>query len=363
MRIVHVITKCDYGGAQTVVRELALEQQRRGHQVSVITGQLGPVATELSSAGVPVAVETHLIHAISPRLDRLAVRGLSATLRTLDPDLVHTHSSKGGLVGRLVASRLDVAAVYTAHGWPFQRGAPISQRIMSFAGEWAAARTDAHVVCVASSERQLAQRLRIVPERRLHLVANGIGHRDESPRSPAAKSTGLELVMVARLSSPKRQDLLIDALGDLPDVSVTFVGDGSNRDRLVDRARPIADRVRFVGYADSDPYLASSHAAVLLSDYEGLPLSVIEAMRQGLPVITNRLPGLVDAIEHGRNGLTCELSATSVAAAIEMLRDDGLRTGLGAAASDHWRARFTAESMADGYERVYESARSGRSPS
>lgn len=363
MRIVHVITKCDYGGAQTVVRELALEQQRRGHHVSVITGVVGPVADELRSAGVAVAVEPDLVHAIAPTRDRLAVRGLGAKLRVLDPDLVHTHSSKGGLVGRLAASRLDVAAVYTAHGWPFQRGASNRQRILSFVGEWIAARTDAHVVCVASSERRLAQQLRIVPRKRLHLVANGVGHRDEVPRSPAAKTNGLELVMVARLSSPKRQDVLIDALRGLPDVSVTFVGDGSNRDRLVDLAKPLAHRVRFVGYADADSYLASSHAAVLLSDYEGLPLSVIEAMRHGLPVITNRLPGLVDAIEHGRNGLTCELSAASVAAAIETLRNDAVRTGLGAAARDDWRARFTAEVMTDGYERVYESARSGRSTS
>ncbi len=363
MRIVHVITKCDYGGAQTVVRELALEQQRRGHQVSVITGLLGPVATELSSAGIPVAVEPLLIHAIAPRTDRLAVRGLFALLRALDPDLVHAHSSKGGLVGRLAASRLDLAAVYTAHGWPFQRGASIGQRITSFAGEWAAGRTDAHVVCVAASERRLARRLRVVPKRRLHLVANGIGPRDESPRSPAAKTNGLELVMVARLSSPKRQDLLIDALRELPDVRVTFVGDGSRREQLADRARPLGDRVRFVGYASSDSYLASAHAAVLLSEYEGLPLSVIEAMRQGLPVITNRLPGLVDAIEHGRNGLTCELSDASVGAAIEKLRDDGVRSRLGAAAQADWRAHFTAEAMADGYEQVYESARSDRSES
>ena len=360
MKIVHVITKCDYGGAQTVVRELALEQQRRGNQVFVITGQLGPVATQLSSAGISVVVEPHLIHAIAPGQDRLAVQGLRTTLKALDPDLVHTHSSKGGLVGRLAASRLGVAAVYTAHGWPFQRGAPVSQRIMSFAGEWAAARTDAHVVCVASSERRLAQRLRIVPEKRLHLVGNGIGHRDESPRPPAAKPAHLELVMVARLASPKRQDVLIDALRELPDVGVTFVGDGSNRERLVDRARSIEDRVRFVGYADADAYLASSHAAVLLSDYEGLPLSVIEAMRHGLPVITNRLPGVADAIKHCRNGLTCELSATSVAAAVDVLRDDGVRSHMGAAARDDWRAHFTAEAMADGYDGVYRAVRSSK---
>ena len=353
MRIVHVITKCDYGGAQTVVRELAFEQQRRGHDVSVISGLLGPVATELRSAGIPVSVEPDLIHAIAPRTDRLAVRGLCATLSKLDPDLVHTHSSKGGLVGRLAASRLELAAVYTAHGWPFQRGASIGQRITSFAGEWAAARTDAHVVCVASSERRLAQRLRIIPKRRLHLVPNGIGHRDEAPRSGAARTSRLELVMVARLSSPKRQDVLIDALRELPDVNVTFVGDGSRREHLIDRARQLGDRARFVGYAGCDPYLASSHAAVLLSDYEGLPLSVIEAMRYGLPVITNRLPGLLDAIEHGRNGLTCELSAEGVAAAIDTLRDNDVRTRLGAAARDDWCARFTAEAMADGYERVY----------
>lgn len=354
MRIVHVITKCDYGGAQTVVRELVLEQVRRGHHVSVITGRLGPVASELGAAGIDVSLEPELVHPIAPRTDRRAVRSLASRLGAIRPDVVHTHSSKGGLVGRLAASRVGLAAVYTAHGWPFQRGASPRQRAVSFAGEWAAARTKAHIVCVTSYERNLARRLRLAPDSRLHVVANGIGRRQEAHPSSTARSGRLELIMVARLSSPKRPDVLIDAVRTLPDVGVTFVGDGVLRPNLEAHAQGLGDRVRFTGYAEPSAFYASAHGAVLLSDYEGLPLAVIEAMRLRLPVITNRLPGVVDAIEHRRNGLLCDLTPHSVAAAIDELRDEGVRSRLGAAAYSDWQRRFTAEAMTDGYDRVYD---------
>ncbi len=358
MRIVHVITKCDYGGAQTVVRELALEQRRRGHEVSVITGLLGPVAGELRTAGIDVVLDPSLVHALAPAGDFRAVRSIRERLRMLSPDVVHTHSSKGGLVGRVAARTLDTAVVYTAHGWPFQRGAATTQRLVSFGGEWAAGRTNAHVVCVSNAELRLARRLRIVPESRLHLVHNGVGHEAEAEPVRPVGSPCLELVMVARLSSPKRPDVLLEAVSRRSDVAVTFVGDGLLRRELEHRAVPLGDRVRFVGVTEPAPYLGAAHVAVLLSDYEGLPLSVIEAMRQRLPVLTNHLPGVVDAIEHQHNGIVCALSVPDVVAALETLQDDELRVRLGAAARKTWRERFTAEAMTDGYDTVYRIARS-----
>ncbi len=102
MHLVHVITKCDYGGAQTVVRELALEQASRGHEVSVITGVVGPVSDELRAAGVHVEHEPALAHAIHLRHDWKALRHLTERVERLGPDLAHTHSSKAGFLGRRV---------------------------------------------------------------------------------------------------------------------------------------------------------------------------------------------------------------------------------------------------------------------
>ena len=359
MRIVHIITKCDYGGAQTVLAELASEQQRRGHDVSVIAGLTGPVSEDLTRLGISVEHEPTLTHAIHLRNDRSAFRALSSRLEKTKPDIVHTHSSKGGLLGRAAARRLDIPVVYTAHGWPFQHGAAARQRVQSFAGEWFSARGPGPVVCVSTSDFELAVSSRVCRRSDLYLVHNGVGRPGDCAVDSlkASHSDGLRLVMVARFSRPKRQDLVIEALKMLPpDISVTFVGDGELLLPNQTLARDLENRVRFAGVADPRPFLRAADAFVLVSDYEGLSISVIEAMRAGLPIIANELPGLRDAVVNGTTGLLCTSTPASLATAIESLRDPRRRALLGNAARRVWEERFTVTAMTDGYDEVYRSA-------
>jgi glycosyltransferase involved in cell wall biosynthesis len=166
-------------------------------------------------------------------------------------------------------------------------------------------------------------------------------------------------VMVARFAPPKRHDVVLDALS-LVDTSakLTFVGDGDLLEVARAQAAHLRERVRFVGQCDdTTAYLDRADALVLLSDYEGLPMSIIEAMRVGVPVIANRLPGLVDAVEDGVTGFLTGLNPQSVATAIERLvADRSLAGSLGSAGRQRWTRSFTAEHMADGYETIYEQA-------
>ena len=356
MHITHIITKCDYGGAQSVVRELAAEQLRRGHTVTVITGTLGAASHAMESLGATIIPLHALGRSLHPWRDTAALQQLTASLRSDRPDVVHTHSSKGGLLGRLAARRLKLPVVYTAHGWPFQAGAARLQRLQSYFGERFASRVEGPVVCVTRADLRLARRVRVCEPRRLHLIHNGVGRPGSLPARPMHTPDGpLELVMVARFAPPKRQDLLIEAVAALDArVSVTFVGDGELLEVARAQAAPLGERVRFVGQCDPLPYLERAHALVLLSDYEGLPMSIMEAMQLGLPVIANRLPGIVDAVEDEKTGLLTGLDAKSVADAIRRLSaDPTLRVELGSRARQRWTRSFTAGHMADGYEKVY----------
>ena len=357
MHILHVITKCDYGGAQTVVRELATEQLGRGHQVSIVTGVVGPVSEQLTTLGVRVDHEATLTHSIHLQRDRVALRHLVDRMSELRPDVVHAHSSKGGLLGRQAARRLDIPAIYTAHGWPFQRGAAPLQRLASFVGEWASARSSGPVVCVTAADLALARRSHVCPPDRLRLVHNGIGHADDRRPTLQDGGTALRLLMVARFAAPKRQDLVVQALAWLPsDVRLTLAGDGPTLDAVRRLAAPYGDRVQFVGVAPPAALLAVSDALVLASDYEGLPMSVLEGMRAGLPIVANRLRGLSDAVRDGETGLLCELTPQSLAAAILTLRDATFRARLGDAGRAAWTRQFTADTMADRYDEVYAAA-------
>jgi glycosyltransferase involved in cell wall biosynthesis len=356
MHITHVITKFDYGGAQTVVRELAAEQLRRGHAVTIVTGTLGAESHAAEALGATITPLHALGRSVHPWRDRAALQQLIEALRSDRPEIVHTHSSKGGLLGRLAARRLGLPVLYTAHGWPFQSGASRSQQVQSYVGERLGARVGGPVVCVTRADIALARRVRLCDPDRLHLIHNGVGRltslagvRHRNANDP------LRLVMVARFAPPKRQDLLIDAVASMGDkVTVTFVGDGDLLEVARAQADPVGDRVRFVGQCDPAAHLEAADALVLLSDYEGLPMSVIEAMRVGLPVIANRLPGIVDALDDGETGLVTGLDRASIVAAIGRLAgDSGFTARLGVQARQRWARSFTAEHMADAYEKLY----------
>ncbi len=356
LRILHVITKLDVGGAQSVVQELVVQQQRAGHSVQVVTGVVGPVSEALRSLGVVVTEVPDLRHRLAPVQDRKAVRVLTSLIRASRFNIVHTHSSKGGLLGRIAARCCGVPSVYSAHGWPFQTGAPIAQRVQSFAGEWVAGRIGTEVVCVTEVERQLAERLRVGRRGHVHLIHNGVADREPIRRKPREANEPLRLLMVARLSPPKRADLLVDALKLVDgNVHLTIVGHGELSSALAEQVErlAIADQVSLVGQADPAPFLAEADVFCLVSEYEGMPMTVLEAMRAGLPIIANRLPGIAEAIATDC-GLLCSPDPADLARVIRSMLDDPMRTyEMGQRARSRWEANFTAATMAEKYELLY----------
>jgi glycosyltransferase involved in cell wall biosynthesis len=355
VKVVHVITKLDVGGAQSVVRELSFQQRALGHRVHVITGTLGPVAASLARQGIDIIHHEGLVHAIDPIQDRRAGERLQGLLRELQPDLVHSHSSKTGLLGRRAARQLDLPSVYTAHGWPFQKGAPVKQRILSWLGETSAGRSGGHIVCVTSSDFSLAGRLRLAPESRIHLVPNGIG---SEMVDHLGTNESFTILMVARFASPKRHDIILNALRLLPRrVRVVFVGDGPRLAAARKRSTSISDRTVFEGSDDPIHWLQRSNALVLASDYEGLPMSILEGMRAGLPVVANDLPGIRDAITDGVEGLLVEKSPIGFATALRALTSNtSMARQFGSAAQRRWSSDFRSDVMTDRYLGIYAEA-------
>jgi glycosyltransferase involved in cell wall biosynthesis len=355
LNILHVITKLDVGGAQTVVGELVREQISSGHRVAVVTGVVSPEAVVSTINGVTVHVAS-LVHPLSPSRDRLAVRQLVALMRDQQFDVIHTHSSKGGLLGRIAARRCGIPSVYTAHGWPFQPGAPRSQRVQSFIGEWVGARFGNEVVCLNDGELKLAARFRVGSANHRQVIYNGIADADPIARTQRSVADPFRLVMVARFERQKRADVVVEALKLLDErVTLTLVGDGGLRPNIESlvRERGLRSRVEFVGIADPFTYLCGADAFVLASDWEGMPVTVLEAMRAGLPVVANDLLGNREAV--GPNtGLLTALTPAGFAKTIESLVNDPLRqTALGHSARARWEALFTASQMSAQYEKLY----------
>ena len=360
VRILHVITRADVGGAQTHVLELAAAQLAAGDDVAIAAGSLGAMAAAAGARGIRVIELTHLVRSVSVLSDLRAIRHVRELLVAERPDVVHAHSSKAGLLVRLAARRARIPAVYTAHGWPFQRGARLPQRVASWTGELVAARWWGRVICLTEVERRRARRAGVVAADRVHVVANGLPDVDAGlvhrhlPDAPT-----VELAMVARFALPKDQPGVIRALAsvaDDPRWTMRFVGDGP----LIDESRALVehlgltDRIEFLGDREDVPrLLGDADVCVLWSRYEGMPLALLEAMRAGAVCVSNDLPGS-RALLGPDAGVIVPDEESALADVLRALVDDAGRRGeLGRLARDRYVQMFTIDAVRAATDDVY----------
>lgn len=341
------------------VRDLAAALVERGEDVTVLAGGGGVLFKALAGKGVPCRKLEKLVHPIRPRRDWAAFKEIRAALQELKPDLVTTHSNKAGLLGRYAARLLNIPVVHTSHGFLFSR------RPHSPAGrfyrlvESAAARAASRVIAVSESEFTAAKSLGVIAAEKMTVVHNGLP--DLSPPLTAAPAVDPPaLAMVARFAEPKDHLTLLRSLGGLRDQpwSLALIGDGPGRSEAEKLARGlgIADRVEFKGVREDVPaILASSQVFVLSSKREGFPLSVLEAMRAGLPVAASRVGGVGEAVEDGKTGFL--FPPGDVGALRDslgsLLKDPSLRESMGRAGRKRFLDHFTLDKMVEKTMEVY----------
>lgn len=354
-----VITKGESGGAQTHVLVLCKALMPHIRFVTVIGGASPHsfLGDQLQALSIPVYPLPQLGNSLSPFRVFSAVRALLRLLREHKPDALHAHSGVAGVVARIAGRIAGTPVIYTVHGFGFKPEAPLAQRLAAWMAEWTMARFTRHMVCVSSHELQLAKRLPI-PDHRLSVIPNAVG---DTPARSHPDHEPMRVVMVARLAAPKRPDLLLLALARLRDrmaheTAATLIGGGPD----IDVHRALARRLKLQGVefagdvGDVPARLAQHEVFVLMSDHEGLPISVIEAMRAGLAIVASDLPGIRELITHGKHGLLVANEPGALAEALETLAAaPQLRVSLGQAARRHYEARFTPALMAGAVQALY----------
>ncbi|PTQ53820.1 MAG: Exopolysaccharide biosynthesis glycosyltransferase EpsF [Hydrogenibacillus schlegelii] len=318
----------------------------------------GFLIEEARRLGVEVHLLKHLVHPVRPDKDLRALTEMMALLRRVRPHLIHAHSSKAGFLGRIVARALGVKSVFTAHGWAFTEGVPEGRKRLALAMERLAGRLGDRVIAVSKYDRALALRHQVVPEDRIRVIWNGVP--DVSFRSSPEVSPP-KMVMVARFAPPKDHTLLLRALSGLRDLpwSLDLVGDGP----LLLEVRALADglglegRVRFLGTRrDVAQILASAQVFVLASRWEGLPLSILEAMRAGLPVVATDVGGVREAVIDGRTGYLIPRGDQErlQERLKQLILNHELRAQMGTAGRRRYEKHFTIERMVEKTLAVYE---------
>lgn len=303
MKILYLITRADRGGAQVHLLDLVANLPQNVERL-VVTGQRGFLCDECQRLGVKVQVIPSLIHPIHPIRDIQALIAIVRLMRRVVPDVIHAHTSKAGLLARLAGRLTGTPVVFTAHTWSFADGISTLQKLITTPIERMAARASGVIIAVSESNRRAALRKSIGKPGSLIRVWNGIP--DVNERAYPGSHEIMTLIVVARFVQQKDHELLLYALkGVTGKWRLLLAGDGPKRAKLEDLVLKLGlqNRVEFTGDRNDIPFiLAQSDLFILPSKWEGLPLSVLEAMRAGLPVIASDVGGVNEAVTHGDNG-------------------------------------------------------------
>ena len=347
MRILHLITRMDRGGSAVNTLTCALAQQRAGHAVHLGMGasmESDMSADERMATGQGLQAfrdaggATHELTGLLRRLgmhDLRAWRQMRALLAQVRPDVVHTHTSKAGALGRLAAWGRTRAVVHTPHGHIFHGYfGPAKSRLFVWAERYLAHRCHA-LVALTAAERDDHLRLGIGIPAQWHVIPSGVpvqtlAESVQRQRRANGEAPAWQAVSVGRLVPIKGMDRLIRAWArvqaEKPEARLAIVGDGPERARLealID-ALGLGDHVVLAGWQDPVPYLASAERFALLSHNEGMGRAVVEALAAGLPCVVSDVCGLAELVDDAVGSVVDAGDASAVAQALLRCWDEGI---------------------------------------
>lgn len=366
MKVAYILTRSDLiGGVQVHVRDLAAALLRRGDHAVVLTSGEGPYVDTLRAAGVETVALRHLGAAIRPIQDARALTEMRGVLKRMQPDLVSTHSSKAGVLGRAAARLLGLPVVFTAHGWAFTTGVPRREAAVYRWIERLAAPLANRIITVSEFDRELALAHRLAPPVKVVTVHNGMPDIPSALRAVPGRSP-VRLVMTARFEPQKDHTTLLHALAGLQDKAwhLDLIGDGP----LLPRAEALvhdlglADRVRFWGQRmDVAERLAEAHVALLITNWEGFPRSILEAMRAGLPVVASGVGGVAESVRDGDTGfVVAQGDAQGLQRRLkQLLEDPSLRVRMGQSGRERYERHFTLDHTIEKTLAVYRAVMAG----
>ena len=368
--ICHVITRMIVGGAQENTLFSCIGQLRAGNRVVLVTGPSpGPEGELLSRISVPeleVVTIDEMVREISPYQDFKCYCKLKKYFQKEKFDVVHTHSSKAGIIGRLAAKAAKVpCVVHTVHGQAFHEYEKPWKNFIYKLSERIAARPSDRIYAVAQAMIDQCVKAHIAPEEKYQVVYSGmdIAAFLNAKRSNALRESlnipadAAVIVTLARLFELKGYDDVLKAfplvLKEVPETHLLIIGDGILRESLEAEAQNggFADRVHFAGLISPDKvpeYLIHGDILWHLSLREGLPRSVVQALACGLPACGYQLDGTPEVIHNGVTGCCVEPRDISaiVQGTVEFLKNPEKAQAAGMAGRKLVEERFDKERMA-----------------
>jgi len=323
VKILYLITKSNWGGAQRNVYDLAVGMKAAGHEVKVAVGGEGILRDRLHAAGIFTHSITTMSRDISVGKDAGSLKEIFRIIRNEKPDILHLHSPKAAGLGALCGRLLRVPKiVMTVHGWTWNESRPIHQRAAIVFFSWITGLLCHNVLVISQNEYNQGKRLPGLIKR-MSLVHLGITTSSlvsvDGAKQFVAKAISMNYAefskrttigVIAELHRNKGLNYLIDALKsvivEFPQVLCAIISTGEEKERLEAqvRANGLEKHVFFLGYVpDAAQYLKAFSFFVLPSIKEGVPYTILEAGAASLPVVSTTVGGIPDVIRDMYSGI------------------------------------------------------------
>jgi len=288
--------------------------------------------------------------AISPLLDIKVLRQINKIVMREEPDLIHCHSSKAGLLGRISSKMTGIPVLFTIHGWSWLSVSGLKSKIALFVEKIFARVTESNYLYVCSAVERIGRENLSISDADGRVIYNGV---EDSFLNSNHTHNGVRFIMPARVAYPKDHETLIKAFDACPDGNkLILCGHGTDDLAFKETAKLWApnrfNEIEFMGArSDMKDQLNRSDVLVLSSRSEAMPLSILEGMSAGLPIIATNAGGIPEMVSDGETGIivkpgdVCEMNM-----ALMKMIDDDFRKVMGERGRLLYMEKFTSDKMA-----------------
>ena len=356
MKVLHVIARMNVGGTARYIEELIDGAAEFGYEAELATGYVQ--GQEVESAGFNKKTThriAHLGRKISPINDLRAYSELKKVIAQVNPDIIHSHTFKAGLLARLVPGQFK--RIHTFHGHLFedQSFSALQKFVILRAEKFLAKRTN-QFVSVGIRVGEDLRKLNIGRNSKWVSIAPGVRPLKKQKKSDARKklklpATGLIVGWMARVTSVKNPHLALEIAAQFPDTTFVIAGGGDLLDDIKSKA---PKNVKVIGWSDSSLMWSAVDVVLSTSDNEGMPIALIEAQLAGLPVVATDVGSCSEVIKSGKTGFVVPKDKSELKKALTLLNvDHKKRASFGKAAKANSQKHFTVDKMLSAHAQIY----------
>lgn len=365
MKILYIITKSNWGGAQKYVFDLASHQKEQGAEVAVAFGGEGILAQKLKERVIKTIQIPNLERNVSLEKEIKVLKNLYQILKTEKPEIIHLNSSKIGVLGSLAGRLAGIKKiVFTAHGWPFREERPFGQVLIIKFLSWLSIIFSHQVICVSEKDFNDVKNWLFV-KNKVNIVHNGIDLKG-SASELSQKNNGdvIKIISIAELHKNKGLEyglktisLLRNKIQNFQYSIFSFGGDEENKLKEMIKELNLENFVELkISQENHHLFLRDADIYFMPSLKEGLPYVLLEAGSNYLPVVASDTGGISEIIENYKNGFLIQVKDTNAfeLALEKLIQDKNLREEFGRQAKEKIMREFDLEKMLQKTEKVYQ---------